>query len=250
MADLTFLQKGAAKIRALLYPAELKAEISAAGDLGYDLSFLRAAQVLYDESWASCGATPQCGCTSVSDETGFGRNLDWGYPDNAADLVTRLTVINEDGEEFLAEGFAGLFGWLAITGEGKAASLNQAPCLRPITRTATPALWWFRSLLDAELPRLGCRQLAAGPSADVLLHVQIGKDRYLAETFDHQLMVGQLTGKAVQANTYQLWDLQAGDEWEADSQDRMRRAKRGRTIRSSLSATKVKGWTVDQFVMR
>lgn len=249
-ADLTVPLKCAALARSVLFPAALKAEIASAAAGGLCHSFLRAAQVLYDESWASCRATPSCGCTSVSSDRGFGRNLDWGYPDNAAELVTRFTVVDSCGKEYLAEGFAGLFGWLAIAGEDRSASLNQAPCLRRLDRTAVPALWWFRHLLEAELPALGLSQLRGGPSADVLLHVEVGNQRYLAETLDQYVRVGRCLGKAVQANTYQLWDCLAGAEWQADSEQRMAAARAARGIPASLQAAAVDGWTVDQFVMR
>ncbi|HRQ87171.1 MAG TPA: hypothetical protein PLA50_00100 [Bacteroidia bacterium] len=270
LPDLTLPRRLAAGARALLFPPAMKAEVSSVPEAlpGIRADVVQAAQVLYDESWNACradpGAMPACGCTSVSTAGGgFGRNLDWCYPDCAEDLVTEFRVVDTYGREFLAEGFAGLLGWLALSGEELSVSLNQAPACRPISRTAVPALRWFCDLLglaDGEtldwlssFPAGEVRELEAPwtPGADVLMHLVAGDRRYLLESFGRRVRIraARPREKLAQANVYQLFDMKMSEDWEADSAWRMSRVLSGRGVRNSLDRAYVDGRTVHQFVM-
>jgi hypothetical protein len=134
-------------------------------------------------------------------------------------------------------------------------SLNQAPCLRPIKRTRTPALLWFRAMCDwiagYDVPsESGEELLEYPPAADCLLHAEVFDKRYIAEVHDTRIRWMRVNGKTAQANTYQLFNKQASPEWEADSEERMNAALSGRTINSGLRKAAVGGWTIDTFIMR
>ena len=207
-----------------------------------------------DEGWA-VDSVPGHGCTSVSSDAGFGRNLDYCYPENASELIYH-TTINVGGRELVIEGFTGLLGWLAFRGDDSCGAFNQAPPLRKLRRTKTPALFLFREyslLLDSmapeHLPASGDVMVDRSAS-DFLLHFSKGDRRFIGEYFDGQLVWEAVRDKAVQANTYQILDLEAEDpEWTEDSLYRMEEARRARGIKASLDAC-ANEWTADSVVLR
>lgn len=257
-ADLTLKRKIAATARSVVYPSSLKVELASAASWipGISGSFLKAAQVMYDELWSLCGDTPICGCTSVSTPAEFGRNLDWGYPDRVKELVTEFEVIDTRGNSYLVEGFAGLFGWLAVSGETRSMSLNQAPSTRPVGRASTPALWWFRELLEAPLPRsqdgVTEYKITNAPGADMLLHVKEGKRRFIAETLGDRIRLLDVSGEAkrVQTNEYTLFPHLSPPAWRADSDGRVAAAMAGANVTEGLDNAWVNGWSVHRFMMR
>ena len=237
-------------------PRRLRNEIrQVAGFLGVSERSVFLAQVAYDEFWNACRLEPAHGCTSLSTAKHFGRNLDYSYPDNAADLVYHADTVVA-GKEASIEGFAGVLGWLALSNEDVKVTMNQAPCLRPLRRSAMPGLTWFRylchELVAAPMNPAdeGDIELATAPAADLLLHIQAGKFRYLAETYDRQLVWRKVTGKVVQTNSYQLIDgLRAGDEWESNCGQRAKLALSGRSVAEGLRRASVEDWTIDTFML-
>ena len=222
---------------------------------GYPVDVVMAAQVVYDEAWNFGGDHPLMGCTSVSYKGRFGRNLDYGYPENAADLVYHATIPLAD-KECLIEGFAGLLSFLAITDSHVAVSLNQAPSARPLRRHRIPGLLWFRSSAENlmsskdDLSDFGDVWLANPPASDVLLHYVIGNKSYIAETHDKQMMWKKMSGKVVQTNAYQLIDVRGSEQWEVESAERAAKARAGRSIPASLRAAYVDDWTIDTIILK
>ena len=236
-------------------PAMLEREISEVSKfLGVNRDVVWAAQLVYDEGWAAGLLQPCFGCTSVSSDQGFGRNLDYHYPENASDYIYHQNIRVGDTQIHI-EGFAGLLGWLAFSGTTAAASFNQAPNKRPIRRSKCPALFRFREFCH-HLETSSARELDdegdcwANPAAsDFLLHFAKWKRRFIGEFHDSQWVWARQKGKSVQANTYQLLDIDAGPEWNEDSDWRMETARDGRSIVESLRRTAHDG-TVDTVMLR
>jgi diadenosine tetraphosphatase ApaH/serine/threonine PP2A family protein phosphatase len=199
------------------------------------------AQVVYDEGWAEDLAVPGHGCTSVSDDTGFGRNLDYAYPSNAAKFVYEHAAV-VDGKPVRLQMFAGLLGWLAFAGPTAAAALNQPPALRKIDRTKPPTLWWFREqcrwleATDIVLPEEGSAK-GQGVAADCLLHFRKGTERFLAEVHQKTIAWRKATGRVAQTNTFQILNLNAPAYWEDESQSRIDRALAAESIPDALAKT-------------
>lgn len=221
--------------------------------LKVDPDLVMAAQVVYDEGWIAEDAVPGHGCTSVSTDKGFGRNMDYAYPENASDYIYHQDIQVGDTSLHI-EGFAGVLGWLAYRGDTSAASFNQAPALRKIRRTKTPGLMWFRehsllleSLEDSDIADEG--DVWVNPTAsDFLLHFVKGDRRFLGEVFDGQLVWERQHKKAVQANTYQILDLEAHADWTEDSDYRISVARKARGIKSSLAAA-ANEYTADSIIL-
>ena len=221
--------------------------------LDVDPATVLAAQVVYDEGWAAEDCVPGHGCTSVSSGRYFGRNMDYAWPENAADYIFHQEV-EINGRTLFIEGMAGLLGWLAVRGEDSVAAFNQAPCLRSIRRTRRPGLQWFRDQSiqldiapEGAVPDEG-DMMTRATASDFLIHFGKGSRRFLAEVFDGQLVWEARRGKIVQANTYQLLDLEADEDWTEDSVYRMRAARAGKGVKASLKAA-ANEYTADSLVL-
>jgi hypothetical protein len=246
-------------------PAAFMREASQLADfLKVSVSDLILAQVVYDEAWAVDRIRPSRGCTSVSSSRAFGRNLDYGYPENARDLVYHEHLWL-DGHYVEVEMFAGLLGWLALSSENLSISVNQAPSLRGLTRNRKPGMFWFRETSRNLLAHSGNQSFARrfanggeedmlgrGPASDMLMHGRLGKQRFLMETYGDQLVWQPTEGRGLvaQANVYEIFDLHAGREWERESRQRKQAAVNAASVKAGLRAAHVDGWTIDTFMMR
>jgi len=225
---------------------------------------LLMAQVVYDEAWAADYERPSRGCTSLSSSRSFGRNLDYGYPENAAEFVYHESLVL-DGHEVEVEMFAGLMGWVALKADNFQICVNQAPSLRSIRRTRMPGMLWFREYsrdMMAALQDSRALQIMAeggevdlgamSPAADILMQLRAGRHRFIAETFDRQFIWERMpsVGLVSQTNVYQLFDLTASPEWEAESAARCRAARSAGSVAGGLKAAAVEGWTIDTFMLR
>lgn len=255
LRDLSWLQRNGAKLAwAGAMPEYVRREIASISKfLGVDRNVVTATQVIYDEAWNLDTDVPLRGCTSVSENGAFGRNLDYGYPHNAKDLVFHSEI--EVGDRTCRiEGFAGLLGFLAIANDDAAVAINQAPKLRPLRRGRLPGLLWFRReattiMKDAvDFTDAGRTKLPDPPASDLLMHYVIGNKSYLAEVHDQTLVWQHIPGKVIQTNAYQLFDATASEDWEADSRRRSNAARSGRTLKQSLKKASVNDWTIDTFI--
>jgi hypothetical protein len=247
----------------LTFPVGLRREVAAvAGYLNVPVSVVAAAQVLYDTAWAlGVRTTPIFGCTSASfcleGQVNFGRNLDWGYPENAEEFIFHMVV----DDRLKVECFAGLLGWLACHTWGREspmfASFNQAPKASSARLTGAPAIWTFTNFTLG--PRDSKLLVQEPTMSDFLVHHGDGVIRELIEVNDSKIFQKRVDYRSeellVQTNRYAVAPKivrQRNSEFDQDSKQRETKVRRAYRktgeIHAMLYAAEGDS-TIDHFVM-